>query len=141
MKNEKNKTKKEVKGKNFYHSEQTMAALQSDNPSEIWELLLYLRENGFRNLELAYRTSLGESELRRILKIRLEGFKATMLSLQHKPRRSRGRFLGKNGSGKRSGIYGQIKGGKKHNSKSIRPLSIFDNELRKNLIRPKRQEI
>src|ERR1700733_1165623 len=116
MSNAQNKTRKYIKGKDKHNTKQVVAPMQGDYKIKIRKLLLHLLDGRINWAELAYWSSMGKGESGGILKIRFTGAKTSMLQLQHKPRGSRSRFLGKNGSGKRTRIHGQTKVRKKHNS-------------------------
>lgn len=125
--NKKKSTKKEGKSKDKCSAEEVVAALQGHYTKEVWKQLLFLRENGFKWLELAYWTSLVKSEPWCLFEIRSKSITTPMLQLQYKPRGNGSRLLPKNAKGNRTRSNGKAPTRSKSKRKSDRSLSKTNN--------------
>jgi|ERR1700728_87284 len=133
MKNETNKTKKEVKSKDKYNSKQTLAVMQSNNEVEVPERVLYLFSDGtFRFQFPDWTRSMAEGFAWSISQVRFKNIEGSMLQLQYKPRRNGSRSVCENVKGNRTGRNGKITKRPSSNSKIVRALSKPHSEIRGN---------
>ena len=102
---------KEIKTTDKSPSKKNLGNLQADNPKALWEHLLYLSAERTYRKQLAHWAHVGKGKSRCISKIRSKSAPATVLQLQHKSRRSGGRFLQKNVGGNRESGDGKARKG------------------------------
>jgi len=112
--------KKEIKTKDKRVAKTPLGGVQTDNKSEVWECVLYLRGKRIELLKLAHWASAGKGISWSISKIRPENTATTMLQLQYKFRGEWGNFYREYAKKRWQPVRGRDINGQIENSKSIR---------------------
>ena len=118
-----------------------MGTLQEDHKEEVWECVLYLRDERTGGVKLAYRASISESELGSISEVRFTSIKTPMLQVQHPLGRTLGDIHREHEEDRGERVCEPDTSGSDEDSKSVRPLPKPPRKLSKPLKKKSRPQL